>query len=234
MRWLLLAPFLLLAGVAAGQHTTAAPSPADPHQKQPSPPPLHRPHPELPPLVALAHLRTGNQRCAAARADGEALPAPAERPAGAGRFVVGVIACADAGLDVPTLLGLRADDVLLISNAGATASADAIELLRRAVTEQRLSLIVVLSHGSCRSLDDPTTAAVARSATARALAERRRLALPLAFARLQCERIAADEELRPRLDDRRLLLVPATVDRDGATISWHTHRADELPIAPVR
>jgi len=208
------------------------------HPKRPAAPPVHAPHPALPPAAALAFVRDGNARCVAARATGAA-PAPLPpRPAGAGRYVVAVVTCADAAIDVPALLGLRSEDVLLISNAGATADGDAIELLERAVARERLSLCIVLTHADCASLS-PAPAGdergSARGAAAREFAARRRLPLDKAQALLQRELLlGASTLLADATRSGNLNVVAASADAATGALAWHLGRSESLPMAPVR
>ncbi|MGE3175173.1 MAG: carbonic anhydrase [Planctomycetota bacterium] len=233
----------ILTAAAAAQHHADA---QDPHPKRPAPVPVHAPHPDLEPRAALARLRAGHERFLAARAAGDEVPAPLPRPAGAGRFVVAVLGCADAAIDVPARFGLQARDVLWIATAGAEVDAGATALVEWAVAHERLSLVVVLTHERCASLtagsagaagpDRPTPVpgAEARGAAARQLAARRRLDLAQAQALLQCERLLGGSALlRQQSAAGRVQLVPASVGPDGA-VRWHTTRADELPISPVR
>ncbi len=228
MRWRGVVAILMVVTTASAQHEAAPPP------KQPGPPPVHAPHPMLPPAAALAHVRTGNQRAVAARAD-DSVPHLLARPAGAGRFVVAVITCADAAVDVPALLGLRADDVLVLSNAGANADTDAVELLEWAASTERLSLCIVLTHADCRSLEPRGDKRPDRSADARDLADRRHLPLPVAQALLQRERLlAASDLLRRRTDAAEFFIAPASVDPRTGALTWHTSRAEEMPLAPVK
>jgi carbonic anhydrase len=174
----------------------------------------------------------------AARATGAA-PAPLPpRPAGAGRYVVAVVTCADAAIDVPALLGLRSEDVLLISNAGATADGDAIELLERAVARERLSLCIVLTHADCASLSRAPAGderGSARGAAAREFAARRRLPLDKAQALLQRELLlGASTLLADATRSGNLNVVAASADAATGALAWHLGRSESLPMAPVR
>jgi carbonic anhydrase len=209
---------------------------------------VHHAQPSLPPEAALEHVREGNQRYVEARKRGASPAEPMARPAGAGRFVVAVIGCADAAVDVPALLGLRPQDLLWISNAGACADAEAADLALYAAQEHRVSLCIVLTHTGCPSLGEnssqkPDTATVPRaehrSAKARELARRRDLRLAHAQALLQCEQL--DAAIRgpvattgQQATRAPLRTVPATVDVRTGAIEWHVSRAEQMPIAPVR
>jgi len=208
------------------------------HPKRPEAPPVHAPHPALTPAAALAFVRDGNARCAVARTAGTA-PAPLPpRPAGAGRYVVAVVTCADAALDVPALLGLRSEDVLVISNAGASVDSDAIELLERAIARERLSLCIVLTHADCASLSPspaPDERGNARRAAAREFATRRRLPLDKAQALLQRELLLGASTLVAEANrNGSLTVAAASADATTGVLAWHLSRADSLPIAPVR
>jgi hypothetical protein len=87
----LLAGIVLAAGGAAQQHGNGKPVAAPAPPQQPPAPATHAPLPELPPLAALAHCQTGNAAHVRARASGKPVPAPADRPAGAGKYVCAVL-----------------------------------------------------------------------------------------------------------------------------------------------
>ncbi|HLQ36181.1 MAG TPA: hypothetical protein VK348_00165 [Planctomycetota bacterium] len=202
---------------------------------------MHRPRPELPPELALEHLRQGNVAFTASRKAGGRLPTPGERPAGAGRYLAAVVVCADAGIDVPALLSQWPEDLLLLSLPSTQVSAEAIAVLERAVTAERLSLCLVLTHAACPGLQagKATTPAQEllerRTQPARALAQRRNLAVDKAQALLQRECLLAGSELlRQRSDDGKFRVVPASVDGKAGTITWHTTHAEELEVAPVK
>jgi len=236
---------LLLLGGAIAQNPVpgaeSAPAPRERPQSVQTPPPVHAPQPTLPPAVALEHLRQGNARLRIALADGKPAPAPLPRPGGAGRYVAAVLVCADAGVDAAALFGLLPRDVLLVSVPGAFASADVTALLERTAQRERLSLCVVLTHADCPSLaadQGPSTAGqlfARRSNPARDLASARRLPLEHSQALLQKEQILAlSESLRQLEREDRFRIVPAAVDPQTLAITWHTTRAEELPIAPVK
>jgi hypothetical protein len=138
---------------AGGSDATPSKSPAVPRRE----PPTHAPLPVLRPLDAWLHIRAGNAAWLSARDAGLPAPAP-ERPGGAGRYVCAVFICADADLDVPAVLGLQRRDVLLISTPGPFVSPESIGLLERLVREERLSLVLILTHTSCRTLTAPPRA----------------------------------------------------------------------------
>ncbi|MBL8730918.1 MAG: hypothetical protein JNN13_00940 [Planctomycetes bacterium] len=250
----------LLAGAPAlrAQHHEAAPAPAastkapaaaapagetsPATQKRGSPDaPSHAPHPELRPLPAFEHVKNGNEAMAKARAANTAVPPPAERPAGAGRYVCAAIVCADADLDVPALLGLAQKDVLVIATPGPFVQPETVALLEQVVAEDRLSLILVLTHDRCRTL----TAAPSGSATNTTL--QRRLALAAATGRqrhrslrdamapLQREQLlAASAPLREKLLRDELRVMPGEVADRTLAIRWLQNRAEELPVPPVK
>lgn len=145
------------AAFALAQHASAAPPPTKTDAKTDqgparSAPVTHAPLPTLPPAIAFHHVQNGNAALAAARLAGKPPPPPAERPAGAGRYVCAALVCADADLDVPSLLGLRSGDVLVLSVPGPFATPETTALLERMVVDERLSLVLVLAHADCRSL----------------------------------------------------------------------------------
>lgn len=142
---------------ALAQHASPAPPPAKTDaalSQQPTSrtPVTHAPLPTLHPAIAFQHVQNGNAAAAAARAAGQPPPPPAERPAGAGRYVCAALVCADADLDVPSLLGLRSGDVLVLSVPGPFATPETTALLERMVVDDRLSLVLVLAHADCRTL----------------------------------------------------------------------------------
>jgi carbonic anhydrase len=232
----------LLALPLTSQHGSATAPPSAPHPKTGSAPPAtHRAQPSLPPEAALAHVRAGNAAFAAARASGGQTPAAPPRPAGAGRYTAAVVACADAQVDVPALFGLAPKDVLVISTPGAVVHGETAALLERAILTERLSLVVVLTHGDCASLAPPKEAndlqagLEHRARLARAFAARRRIDLPKAQALLQRELLLASSDLlQVRAGADALRVVPASVDPKSGLVTWHTTRAEELPIAPVK
>lgn len=204
--------------------------------------PAHRPHPTLPPAAALAHVQAGNADVCRSRAAGAAT-AERPRPSGAGRYVVAVIACADAPVEAAAVFGLRCHDVLQFRTAGAHVDATTVALLEQAVAEERLSLIVVLTHDDCRSLQASAGAAATpaqaalqeRAAEARAEASRRRVPLARSQALRQCEAVlATSATLRAATATDRLLVVPAQVDAATFAVTWQPRNADLLPVAPVK
>ncbi len=202
--------------------------------------PAHLPHPELRPATALAHLQQGHAAFLAARAGKQPVPPPAERPAGAGRYVAAVLCCPDADLDAHELFGLARRDVLCIQTPGPFATAETIALLEHLVEHERLSLVVVLGHESCalqrarqgasaarRDLDrrlatfDPPRGADAAALRALLLAQRETL-------------IAASEPMRLRCAADRLRIVPGIYDPRTSTLGWFGQRIDAMPLAPVK
>lgn len=231
----------LLAGLAAATAAAQAPAagaataPAAPIRAQG--PATHAPLPELPPLAALAHCQKGNAEHVRARATGKPAPPPGDRPAGAGKYVCAVLACADAGVDVPGLLGLAAADVLLLTAPGPYASPETVALLERTVADHRLSLVVVLGHADCASLArrPGNDALQRRRDAAHAEAQRRGEALAPTVARMQRDLLlAASDALRAKSDAGALRILPATVDTATGAIAWLHARAEALPVAPVK
>jgi carbonic anhydrase len=235
----LLAGIVLAAGGAAQQHgdgngkPVAAPAPP----QQPPAPATHAPLPELPPLAALAHCQTGNAAHVRARASGKPAPAPADRPAGAGKYVCAVLVCADAGVDVPALLGLAPADLLMLAAPGPFASPETVALLERTVADHRLSLVVVLGHADCASLARRPggDALQRRRDAAHAEAQRRGEALPPTVARMQRDLLlASSDALQAKSTAGALRVLPATVEPATGAITWLHARAETLPIAPVK
>ena len=137
-------------------------------------------------------------------------------------------------------LSLRARLIVVpvVVVAGAVTLAT---LLEHTAQRERLSLCVVLTHADCPSLaadQGPSTAGqlfARRSNPARDLAAARRLPLEHSQALLQKEQILAlSESLRQLEREDRFRIVPAAVDPSTLAITWHTTRAEELPIAPVK
>jgi hypothetical protein len=224
-----------------GTTPPAEPKPASNPKQGRLPPPQHDPHPQLSPDVALRHLRAGYQAMASARSEGRPLPEPMVRPAGAGRFVVAVVTCACANVDVPRLFGLRREDVLLLSSPGPVLRAEDLALLERAAADERLSLCVVLTHADCAALQQRQGPSLAQQALeraiapARALAAERTLPLPQAQALVQRDALlSGSDPLRALAQDGRFRAVPCSVDARTLELRWHTTVAEELPIAPVK
>lgn len=203
--------------------------------------PTHAPKPELPPPLAWQHVRAGNDAAVAALAAEQPLPAPATRPAGAGRYVCAAIVCADARVDVPALLGLAPRDVLLLSAPGPFVQAEAIALLEQAVAEERLSLVVVIGHADCRTLatqqgtSERQDALAARLAVVRREAARTGASLPQCLTRLQCQQmLAASDLLREQATNGSLRVLPAEVDARTGRVAWLHAPIDEYALPPIR
>lgn len=237
---------LLLGGGLLAQHVpppAAPPSHAEPQAPQKrgsSEAPTHAPQPDLPPALAFAHVRAGHDAWLAARTRKEPAPPPADRPAGAGRYVCAVLVCADCDFDVPAALGLRRRDVLLLSVPGPFVTPEVAAMLERQVLQERLSLVVLLAHPRCATVP-PTAAATPPDAlSTRADLVRRdaaRLRLPLAKALVLGQRellLASSDELRQRAAEDHLRLVAAEVDPSTASITWHLKATDSMPMPPVK
>jgi carbonic anhydrase len=203
--------------------------------------PVHLAQLRLPPVAALDYLRQGHAHSLQATQQGKPAPKPALRPSGAGRYVAAVLTCADADLDLPRLLGVQPQDLLVVRVPGAFASAEIAALLEQAVASERLSLCVVLTHTTCQSLaaeqgSSPAAQQLARRGEpARTLAQTRNLALPMAQAFAEREQVLSlSESLRAACAKDQLRIVAATADSKTQAITWHTTRADDLPIAPVK
>ncbi|MCA8948065.1 MAG: hypothetical protein KDE27_01100 [Planctomycetes bacterium] len=236
----------LVTAVARAQHAPplvgpTANGPTSAEQKRGSrEPATHAPHPELPPALVLDHVRRGNAAFVAALAHGEAPPRPARRPAAAGRYVCAVFTCADAEFDVAATLGLRRSDVLVFRTPGPFVQPEAIALLEHYVAEERLALAIVLTHPECPGANRPGRTPLQRALADRFAEARRRArrdgdTLPRALARSQREALVASSELLQRaVADDRLRVLPAELEPRSAKLMWHTTRADELPLAPVK
>jgi carbonic anhydrase len=238
---LAIATSLLLVTAARAQHAQAA-TQAKPTPAAKNPPaPTHAPQPQFSPLDAWTHVKRGNERAAAARAAREPLPAPAPRPAGAGRHICAVIVCADCDLDVAALLGLPRQDLLLISTPGPFVTPEITALLERAVAEDRLSLVLMLTHTHCTTLDTPAAASPQQDALAqrlalvRAEAERMRTTVDKALLLGQRERLlAASDALQRATGTDTLRVMPGQIDTRSGAITWLHRNADAMPLTPVR
>lgn len=215
-----------------------SPSPSAAEQKRGSPTPAtHAPLPTLHPLLAWEHVKRGNAAAVQARAAQQPLPAPAERPAGAGRYLCAVLLCADADVDIASLLGLPRQDVLLLSVPGPFATPETTDLLERTVADERLSLVLVVTHADCRSLAERAKpdALSRRLAALRAEAARRQQPLPKTLAQLQRDQLlAASTFLRERSERVELRILPATLDGKTGALAWHHTQAEVMPLAPVK
>lgn len=199
--------------------------------------PTHAPQPTLHPLLALQHCKNGNAAATAAIALDRAMPKPAARPAGAGRWLAAVVICADADVDIAPLLGLARADVLLLSVPGPFVSPETTAMLERAVADERLSLVLILAHADCRTLQPNASpdALTRRREALRAEAERQQQPLPKTLTQLQREQLlAASELLRAKQAAEELRIVPATLDPRTGVLQWHHANADVMPLPPVK
>jgi len=235
----------LFAVTATAQHepTPAPQKPASPAQQKrgSADAPTHAPKPELPPAIAFDHIRSGNTACTAARKAGDTQPAPRQRPAGAGRYVCAVLVCADADLDVPTLLGLRRSDLLLISTPGPFVQPETVALLERLVADERLSLVLVLSHTNCATLAARPGISPRQDALAQRLEAVRKSAVaahqPLGKSMVLAQRqmlLLSSELLQQRATGDQLRVIPGEIDLSSLAITWHGSRVDEMPMPPVK
>lgn len=223
----------------------------DPHAAPPASPPktpaeqkrgaataaTHAPLPTLHPLLAWQHVKAGNAAAMAALAARQPLPAPGERPAGAGRYVCAVLLCADVDVDIAPLLGLPRRDVLLLSTPGPFATPETTALLERAVADERLSLVLVLTHTDCQTLAARAKpdALTRRRNAVQAEATRRQQPLPKTLAQLQRDQLlAASDLLREKSEHDELRILPATLDGKSGALAWHHAHADAMPLAPVK
>lgn len=251
-------PWLLLAALLPAQHDDHGPAPTgetkpprhetcDQSGKKASDKPsgeqkrgshtpsTHAPLLALHPLVLFEHVKNGNAAAAAARAKLQPLPEPKARPAGAGRYVCAVVVCSDCDLDVPKLLGLRREDVLLVSTPGPFADAELVAQLERAVRDDGVRLVLVLGHGGCRLQKPADDALGKRFAVARKEAERRQQPLGRTLVQMQRELLlAASELLAQRVGKDELRVFPGEIDPTSLALQWHHGRVDELPLLPVK
>jgi carbonic anhydrase len=243
------AALLMPLGTAAAQAPHAAPAgdskgaapPTTAEQKRGTPPlPTHAPQPEVPPLALLAHVREGHERWLEARRGGKPAPAPAERPAGAGRYVCAVVVCADCDLDVPALLGLRRADVLLFSVPGPFVTPEVSAAIERQVLHERLGLVLLFTHTHCATLapaDDATPPDVLAAKAALAAKEALRRRQPLGKTLVQAQRellLASAEGLSRQAAVDKVRIVPAEIDSATGAITWHQRPIDALPMPPVK
>ena len=203
--------------------------------------PTHAPLLTLPPLAAWAAVKAGNEALLAARASGKPPPKLADRPAGAGRYVCAVLVCADANIDLPALLGLQQKDVLLLSAPGPFVQPEVVALLEQTTRDERLPLVLVLGHPDCTTLSTRTGRTPQQDALARRLdavraeAQRTQTSLTKALVLMQREHLlAASDELREHVAKDELRVIPGEVDVRTGALVWHHHRADELPLQPVK
>ncbi len=233
----LVAAFACLAHANAQREPAPAPRTAAEHKRGAATPPTHAPQPVLHPLLAWQHVKAGNAAAVAAIAARQPLPAPRERPAGAGRYVCAVLVCADAGADVAPLLGLQRADVLLLTAPGPFATPETIALLERTVAAERLSLLLVLGHADCPLLREHGAPDVLtrRLDAVRAEAARRGSNVPKTLVQLQREHVlAASDSLRERAAKDAFRVLPALLDPRRGVLQWHHVHTDVMPLAPVK
>lgn len=246
---LALAALLAAAGGAlvAQEHPPTEPAPPRPHLESAAEhkrgartAPTHAPQPALPPMVAWLHVEQGNRSARQAIAARQPLPEPADRPAGAGRYVCAVLVCADADLDLGPLLGLQRRSVLVIAVPGPFADPASLALLERTFAAERFPLLLVLGHAHCRTLA-PNPAGGAPDAIeqrlerARAEAKHRQWSLTRSLLLLQREQLlAASDPLRAAVARDQLRVLPAELDDRTGALTWHHQPIDALPLAPVK
>ena len=232
----------LLGQEPRGQGHGAPPPPAPvlattPAKAPAKAPATHAPLPQLPPLAAWRHLQQGNAAYAQALAAGKSAPAPADRPAGAGKHVCAVVVCADAPVDAAALLGLARADALVVAVPGPFVAAETVALLERAVVDHRLSLVVVLGHTDCESLAERREADALRRRRDAVHAEAQRRGEPLAPTAVRMQRdllVASSELLRQRCEADQLRVLPATFDARTGAVQYCQRAADALPVSPVK
>lgn len=228
------------AAPAADSKGAASPTTAAEHKRGAPPPPTHAPQPEVPPLELLAHVRAGHERWLEARRADQPAPAPAERPAGAGRYVCAVVVCSDCDHDVPTLLGLRRADVLLFSVPGPFVTPEVSAVIERQVLHERLGLVLLFTHTHCATLAPgdgrlPPDVLTAKATAAAKEALRRRQ--PLGKTLVQAHRellLASAEGLSRQAAVDKVRIVPAEIDSATGAITWHQRPIDALPMPPVK
>jgi carbonic anhydrase len=247
--------FVSLLPAALGAQTDRQEQQPPQHAKRlAGPVAIHRAQPELPPKAALRHLQQGNedylsrttQHDMAARSGKQSTEARREptrpRPAGAGRHVAAVIACADLQVDLPRLFDCQRKDLYILRTPAALTDAGTVAALESLVQKERLSLCIVLTHDACDALttesEQPTPAQLSlRSRLRAALQLARRQDLPLGKAQARTQReflLASSEVLRSAEREERIRIIGASLAEDGARVEWHVPRIDTLPIAPVK
>ena len=230
--------------------TPAAPSAASTSHQDPksaaeqkrgaSTAPTHAPNPTLPPLLAFQHIQHGNAAAVQALAHRHDLPRPLPRPAGAGRYLCAVLVCCDVDVSMHELLGLRREDVFVVSAPGPFATAETLAALERTLLAERVPLLLVVGHADCRWLQPrkPDTVADAidrRVDTAREQAARNQQPLPKTIVQLQRELLlASSEALQQAVREDTLRVFPAELDTRRGALLWHHQRADAMPLAPVK
>lgn len=223
-----------------------APAPSGPGPRTPGTTaapqdPVHHPRQVFPPQKALAHLKAGNLAYTRRLPDRQGPADPLPRPGGAGRYLAAVITCCDARIDAAELFACRRQDLLIVSTPGANVDAVVTATLERLASTERLSLCVVVTHAGCPALeageaDSPASRALQlRTRMAADLARTRRCTIEEAQARLQRDHLlGASRILRELREQGRLRIAPASLPRRRLPLRWHTTRAAEAPIAPVK
>tara|TARA_R110002073_G_scaffold125292_2_gene269844 strand:- start:746 stop:1666 length:921 start_codon:yes stop_codon:yes gene_type:complete len=226
--------------------------------------PTHAPKTELPPLAAWQFVKIGNAAFVRSHrhdADhGTKIPGSghvtkkhhdnssggkqhetplAKRPAGAGKYVCAVITCADAPYDIPPMLGLARRDVLVLRMAGPFVNAEAVALLDRALLNYNTSLILVLSHDQCESLQmrikGADDALDRRLTPIRAAARKRQRTLAETIGPNQRDLLlASSNTMRDLVKRDRLRIMPGVIHSKTGAVKWLQRRAQELPLSPVK
>lgn len=260
-RWCAALLAVSLGSALACQHEARPHKPADRNGAAKAA--THAPKPQLKPLVAWEFVKLGNaahvQRLATqkrqkARAalghttekghhDGHEQESAARRnrpvrPAGAGRYVCAVLACADQDVELAEVLGVQRKDVLVLRTPGPFVNAEAVALLERTIARHRLSLVLILGHARCESLQQPSDredALSRRVAPLRALARRHKQPLHERLVHQQRELLlASSSTMRSAVDEDELRILPALLDARSGQIRWVARRAHTLPLAPVK
>ena len=210
----------------------------------------HKSTVRLKPLEAWAFVQRNNAAYVAAR-EAESKPGrreqtagdpatkkrSAERPAGAGRYVCAVLACADLDASLPEALGLKRKDVLVLRAPGPFVSPEDVAMLERTVRAHRIPLILMVGHRQCDTIraTAPRPDALTRRVMALRQRSRRGQHLHLALLEQQRALLLASSELLQKaqeLDEVRVL--PALFDPRRGALTSTAPRALTMPIRPVK
>lgn len=214
----------------------------------------HAPKVRLEPLVAWEFVRRSNaahvaerlarrngvseQRAADAKPpkppEREALP---DRPAGAGRYVCAVLACADLDAALAPAMGLRREDVLVLRAPGPFVSPDDVAMLERAVTKHHVPLILFVGHKRCDTIRVAPAEPDALTRRVRALRQRSRRGQPLHLALLEQQRallLASSSVLRDASKREALRILPTLFESASGALTSTAARAWTMPIRPVK
>lgn len=213
----------------------------------------HAPKVRLEPLVAWEFVRRSNAAHVAERrakqadrsadakppkppkpTEREALP---DRPAGAGRYVCAVLACADLDAALAPAMGLGREDVLVLRAPGPFVSPDDVAMLERAVTKHHVPLILFVGHERCDTIRVAPAAPDALTRRVRALRQRSRRGQPLHLALLEQQRallLASSSVLRDASKRDALRILPTLFEPASGALTSTAARAWTMPIRPVK